>query len=159
MARYREIADDIRAKIKSGVYPEGGKLPSISELMDAYKVDGLQTIRNAQQLLVEEGYLASHQGVGVFVISKDPGRGLDIPAALTSARDTLERVLAALAMGAKHTVTFDLDSDDTRFVLMEALREFAARERWRAEHDDASGESQIQLAEQAEALIETIKNT
>lgn len=158
MARYREIADDIRAKIKSGFYAEGSKLPSISELMTTYQVDGLQTIRNAQQLLVEEGYLASQQGVGVFVISKDPERGLDIPAALTSARDTLERVLAALAMQAKHTVTFDLDSDDTRFVLQEALREFAARERWQAERDDANGESRIQLAEQAQAMIETIKS-
>jgi DNA-binding GntR family transcriptional regulator len=158
MARYREIADSIRAKIKSGEYPVGSKLPSIADLMSEHRVDGLQTIRNAQQLLAEEGYLASQQGVGVFVISDEPARELDIPAALTSARDTLESVIATLATKAKHTVTFDLDSADTRFVLEEALRGFAARERWQAERDHASGESQIQLAEQAEAMIEAIKN-
>jgi hypothetical protein len=41
---------------------------------------------------------------------------------------------------------------------LEALREFAARERWQAERDGRNSESQIQLAERAEALIETIKN-
>ena len=57
MARYREIADDLRAKIQAGIYPVGTKLPSISDLQEQYDVPALNTIRGAQQVLVDEGML------------------------------------------------------------------------------------------------------
>ena len=55
MARYREIADDIGNRIAGGEFPPGEQLPSISALMEHYRVPGLNTIRQAQQLLVDAG--------------------------------------------------------------------------------------------------------
>jgi hypothetical protein len=56
-------------------------------------------------------------------------------------------------------VMFDVMADDgTYFVLTEALREFAARQRWEAE-DDPTGnaESRVQWAECAEGLLDRIE--
>ena len=112
VARYREIADDLRARIQSGQFSVGTKLPGISALMEQYQVPGLNTIRAAQQLLVDEGMLETRQGVGAFVIAAESARSLDVTAELTRARDTLTTVLAALDAKAKHTITFDLMADD-----------------------------------------------
>jgi DNA-binding GntR family transcriptional regulator len=154
MARYREIADALRFKIKAGVYPVGSKLPTIQELMAEYDVPGLNTVRAAQQLLVDEKMIETRQGIGAFVISSSSAREFDIPAAIIQARDSLTAVLGALESQAKRKVVIDLEADeDASFVLDEALREFAARQRFQAE-DDPSGnaESRIRWAECAERL-------
>ncbi|HKT03490.1 MAG TPA: GntR family transcriptional regulator [Rugosimonospora sp.] len=158
MARYQEIADDIRAKIKDGTYPVGSQLPSISRLQAEYVVSGLNTIRAAQQVLAEEGMLESRQGIGVFVTATESAREIDIPAAVAAARDTLTAVLAAFDAQARRSVTFDLDKiEDADFVLVESLREFAARQRDEAEHDaDGNAESRLQWAECAESLAEMV---
>ena len=114
MARYREIADDLRSKIKSGDYPVGTKLPSISDLQDEYDVPGLNTIRAAQQILVDEGMLETRRGVGAFVVADSP-REFDVTAALTQARDTLTTVLTVLQAEARHTVTFDLADEKNKY--------------------------------------------
>lgn len=63
-------------------------------------------------------------------------------------------MLAALDAQAKHVVAFDLEADDdTHYVLTEALREFAARERWQAEENSADDGRRLRLAERAEAMI------
>jgi DNA-binding GntR family transcriptional regulator len=158
MARYREIADDLRAKIRSGYYPVGSKLPSISELQEEYQVSGLNTIRAAQQLLAGEQMVEAQQGVGVFVIAVESARQLDIPAALAGVSDALTAVLAALEAQAKHKVTFDLETDDdTSYVLIESLREFADRRRGRSEDGRVGGGRQLQLAKQAEAMIRLVE--
>jgi hypothetical protein len=57
-------------------------------------------------------------------------------------------------------VTFDLmAADDTYFVLTEALREFASRQRWEAE-DDPTGnaESRVRWANSAEGLLDRIEH-
>src|ERR1039457_6789891 len=110
MAKYREIADDIRAKIQSGVYPEGSKLPGISALQEEYGVPGLNTIRAAQQLVVDEGMLETRQGVGAFVISAESLRHVDVAAEVTRARDALTKAIGALRVP-RRTVTFDLHAD------------------------------------------------
>ena len=56
-------------------------------------------------------------------------------------------------------VTFDLMADDdSYFVLTEALREFASRQRWEAE-DDPTGnaESRVRWAGHAEGLLDRIE--
>jgi hypothetical protein len=57
-------------------------------------------------------------------------------------------------------VTFDLTADrDTDFALTEALREFAARQRWEAEDEaDGNAGSRIRWAEAAEAALARIEN-
>jgi hypothetical protein len=62
------------------------------------------------------------------------------------------------AARAARPVTFDLmAADDTYFVLSEALREFASRQRWEAE-DDPTGnaESRVRWAECTEGLYGTV---
>lgn len=161
MARYREIADDLRTKIKTGVYPVGGKLPSISDLQGEYAVSSLNTIRAAQQILVDEGMLDTRQGVGAFVTAAESPRELDVTAALTQACGTLTIVLAALDAKARHTVTFDLlADDDTEFVLTDALGEYASRQRAEAADDpDSNAESRIRWAECAEAALALIEKS
>jgi DNA-binding GntR family transcriptional regulator len=108
MARYREIADDLRHRIVSGEFPVGTQLPPISALQEHYDVPGLNTIRQAQQLLVEAGMIETRQGVGAFVASTE-GRGdaVDVLAELRAARKALNTAITALERtpGNKHPMS------------------------------------------------------
>jgi len=74
-----------------------GRLPSIADLQDHYKVPGLNTVRQAQQLLVADGLVETRQGVGAFMISHEPtGREVDVVAELRAARAAIDRALTAL---------------------------------------------------------------
>lgn len=57
MARYREVAEDLRRRIAAGEFGVGSALPSIAALQTHYAVPGLNTIRQAQALLVEDGLI------------------------------------------------------------------------------------------------------
>lgn len=97
MARYRDIASDLKHRITGGEFPVGGQLPSISDLMEHYRVPGLNTIRQAQQLLVDDGMIETRQGVGAFVLRTQPRpRPVDLLAELRAARASLNRAIAAL---------------------------------------------------------------
>lgn len=97
MARYREIAEDLRRRIGAGEFSPGQQLPSIAALQEHYDVPGLNTIRQAQQLLVDDGLVETRQGVGAFVLRTDPQpRTVDVLAELRAARSALTRAIAAL---------------------------------------------------------------
>ena len=97
MARYRDIAEDLRRRIADGEFSPGQQLPSIATLQQRYDVPGLNTIRQAQQLLVDDGLLETRQGVGAFVLRTDAEpRVVDVLAELRSARTALNRAIAAL---------------------------------------------------------------
>jgi DNA-binding GntR family transcriptional regulator len=97
MARYREIAEDIKSRIAGGEFPLGEQLPAITSLMDHYRVPGLNTIRQAQQLLVDDGMIETRQGVGAFVLRSEPQpRPVDVLAELRAARAALNIAIAAL---------------------------------------------------------------
>ncbi len=154
MARYREIADDLRQRIRAGEFPVGSRLPGISTLQETYDVPGLNTIRAAQQLLVDDGMLAIRQGVGAFVVATEPVKQVNAVEALIQARDTLNTVIAVMA-APRHTVTFDLDDEHSYFVLTQALRDFADQQRSQAEDED--DHQRRQRAEAAEAALERIE--
>jgi GntR family transcriptional regulator len=63
---YRGIADDIAARIASGEYPPGSKLPSHAQLVQIYS-SSLATIVRAVGLLHDRRLVQGVQGVGVFV--------------------------------------------------------------------------------------------
>jgi DNA-binding GntR family transcriptional regulator len=97
MARYRDIAQDLRTRITSGEFAPGDQLPSIQALMEHYEVPGLNTIRQAQQLLVDDGLVETRQGVGSFVLRVEPvPRPVDVLAELRAARSALNRAIVAL---------------------------------------------------------------
>ena len=87
VAPYRDIAEDLFRRIAGGEFSPGDQLPSIAALQEHYEVPGLNTIRQAQQLLVEDGLLETRQGVGAFVLRTDPRpRTVDVLAELREAR-------------------------------------------------------------------------
>ncbi|WP_435234751.1 GntR family transcriptional regulator [Psychromonas sp. PT13] len=63
---YRQIADIIREKIRTGEYKVAEALPTESELRTAFSVSRV-TIRQALKLLIENEELESIQGSGTYV--------------------------------------------------------------------------------------------
>jgi DNA-binding FadR family transcriptional regulator len=158
MARYLEIADSLRSRIQSGEFPEGTKLPGINALMKEYQVPGLNTIRAAQQLLVDEGMLETRQGVGAFVTADQPVKALDVVGELTRARNTLTTIITALQP--PHAgVTFDAGNKDIYFVLTEALADFARRERHAAQAGSGDAQLRARRAQVAETALQDIETS
>lgn len=69
--KYRQIADDLRARIEAGEYPPGARLPSKAELMSSYDV-ALNTVDNAIGVLRSLGLAQTRQGVGTYVCDPLP---------------------------------------------------------------------------------------
>jgi DNA-binding GntR family transcriptional regulator len=66
-AKYKAIAADLRAKIESGEYPVGSRLPTHDALIKTYDV-ALNTVREALGELRDAGRVITQQGVGTVVI-------------------------------------------------------------------------------------------
>ncbi|HEV7415885.1 MAG TPA: GntR family transcriptional regulator [Tianweitania sediminis] len=69
MTVYGRLANEFTAKILSGEWPVGTKLPTVAELSRMYQVAPV-TIRGALALLNEQGMLHSRQGRGTFVLQQ-----------------------------------------------------------------------------------------
>ncbi|MET8680947.1 winged helix-turn-helix domain-containing protein [Streptomyces sp. NPDC004647] len=65
-AMYRQVADDLRSKIREGVYPVGSPLPTGAKLMELYGVS-ITVIRAALKELRGDGITLGQQGKAVFV--------------------------------------------------------------------------------------------
>jgi GntR family transcriptional regulator len=63
---YRQIADDLRARIECGAIAPGAKLPTESELRVGYGA-ARNTVREAVKLLASRGLVESRPGLGTFV--------------------------------------------------------------------------------------------
>lgn len=66
---YAQVADTLRADIRSGRYAPGSQLPSYEALMRKHGVS-ITVIRSAVRELKTEGLIYTHQGKGAFV--RDP---------------------------------------------------------------------------------------
>ena len=62
---YYQVAESIKAKIESGEWPRGSRLPSEPELTVLFAVSR-STIRQAISILVKEGLLVRKQGSGTY---------------------------------------------------------------------------------------------
>jgi hypothetical protein len=71
MARYREIAEDMRARIAAGQWSIGQRLPTLDQLQQLYRA-GVNTVRDAQRLLVVEGLLRRDREAGGIVVVAVP---------------------------------------------------------------------------------------
>jgi len=74
----QEVMDDLTAKIRTGVYEPGQKLPTEPELMEEQGVSRT-VVREAMSRLQEAGLVETRHGVGTFVLA--------IPAAATPLLD------------------------------------------------------------------------
>ncbi len=77
MPTYQRIIEDIEAKIASGEWPPGFRLPPPKELAAQYAARwrievSPQTVRRSTDTLQIRGVLAGRQGVAVFVPKPEP---------------------------------------------------------------------------------------
>ncbi|MER2227885.1 MAG: GntR family transcriptional regulator [Carnobacterium sp.] len=66
MAKYKNVADELRKQIKQGNYPKGGQLPNQNELAEKFDTSRV-TVKKALDLLSIEGLVFSVQGSGTYV--------------------------------------------------------------------------------------------
>ncbi|MGW4426400.1 GntR family transcriptional regulator [Streptosporangium sp. NPDC004631] len=100
-SQYREIAHVIRARIEDGIYPRGQKLPREENLAEELGVNRA-TVNRALRILVAEGLVRVHRGVGTIVRELPP---LSRHAATRHSRERRER---AGSRGALATELADL---------------------------------------------------
>jgi DNA-binding LacI/PurR family transcriptional regulator len=72
--RFRAVAARLRQAISDGRWPVGARLPTEPELARAHGV-GLNTVRRAVDLLIEEGLVRRRQGSGTYVLAAPAGTG------------------------------------------------------------------------------------
>ena len=63
---YRQLRDDVVARILDGVLLEGDPLPSVRKVAAEYRVNPL-TVMKAYQQLVSEGLVEARRGLGMFI--------------------------------------------------------------------------------------------
>jgi GntR family transcriptional regulator len=63
---YRQLRDDVVARILDGVLLEGDPLPSVRNVAAEYRVNPL-TVMKAYQQLASEGLVEARRGLGMFI--------------------------------------------------------------------------------------------
>lgn len=78
VAKFVQIADDLRARVRDGQYAEGAVLPRQSELATEFDVN-VNTVSAALKLLEREGLVQSRRSQGTVVLPQIPLRkvGMD----------------------------------------------------------------------------------
>ncbi|MEB3367430.1 GntR family transcriptional regulator [Saccharopolyspora mangrovi] len=85
MAKYRQVADQLKADIASGEYGPGAQLPTEPELGERFGVSRT-TVREAIGTLSDEGLVTIEHGRGVFVTPPKVVKRLDSRDRLSRAR-------------------------------------------------------------------------
>jgi GntR family transcriptional regulator len=109
---YLQVAEALRAEIRSGRVPPGSQLPSYEALMRKYGVS-VTVVRSAVRELKTEGLVYTHQGKGAFVRDPLPEPGVppgDQPS------EALRAVMAEI-----RSLHDDLDRFDERLSRVERL--------------------------------------
>ena len=70
---YFRVAETIRSRIRSGIYPPDYMIPPVHQLAAEFGVS-IITIQKAMDLLVREGFIVRRRGIGTRVIKKDEYR-------------------------------------------------------------------------------------
>ncbi len=81
---YRQLADLLLQRIRSGEYPAGSRIPSEHELAKVFGI-GRPTVRQATDLLVRKGLLERRRGSGTYVMQRPREVNLFSLAGTTSA--------------------------------------------------------------------------
>src|SRR5687768_12528915 len=68
---YKQVAADLRDRVRDGRLPIDSQLPSLAELMRQYDVS-ITVVRMALRELRAEGLVTTHQGKGTFVRAMPP---------------------------------------------------------------------------------------
>ena len=73
--QYRKLYEQLRKLIENGTYKSGDLLPSENELCAAHHLTR-PTVRNALDMLVNDGFIIRHQGKGSIVQGQPKGIGI-----------------------------------------------------------------------------------
>lgn len=96
--KYQVIADDLRAKIKSGTYAPEAQIPTKAVLGELYSV-APGTIDRALEVLRDEGLTETLHGIGTFVVASPPEDDAeDLPARVARLEAQMQDVYANLGM-------------------------------------------------------------
>lgn len=71
MPLYRQLADELSAQIRAGVYAPGSRIPSEHDLAAQYTL-GRPTVRQATEVLVRQRVVERRRGSGTFVADSVP---------------------------------------------------------------------------------------
>ena len=82
--QYRKLYEKLRKLIEDGTYQTGDLLPSENELCAAHHLTR-PTVRNALDMLVNDGFIIRHQGKGSIVQGQPKGIGILSMSGTTSA--------------------------------------------------------------------------
>ena len=63
---FLQIAEGLEDDILSGIFPEGGQIPSITEFSVLYKINPATALKGIN-LLVDQGIVYKRRGIGMFV--------------------------------------------------------------------------------------------
>ena len=94
---YLQVADLLRAQIRTGVLKPGDQLPAGRELSEQYSIASM-TVRQALRVLVDEGVVVSRQGKGVFVRSdvSNPAQSLIVDNQVLAELRTIRQEISVL---------------------------------------------------------------
>jgi DNA-binding GntR family transcriptional regulator len=95
VAKYRDVADDLRRRIADGEFPVGSQIPGITALQKQYEAS-LGTVRAAQEILRDEGLLRTAQGEGSFVLAFPEAAPVDVLGKLRAAQAAITAAIEAL---------------------------------------------------------------
>lgn len=90
--QFQRVAQAIRERIASGVYPVASRLPSIGALADEFDTSHM-TVKQALSSLREEGLVATRRGVRTEVVAKPSG---EEPRSVAERLGAVEDALAML---------------------------------------------------------------
>jgi GntR family transcriptional regulator len=145
VAKYKQIADDLREQIITGALPPRGQLPTEPELAAAYGASR-STVRLAIGLLIQQGLIETRQGIGTYVtepatpitvlLSKEEDWRIDEPAdaALPPAGERADRQTTgkfqAETAGANAEVATALEVAEGTPIVLRRTQRYLGTEPW-----------------------------
>ncbi|MGE0873926.1 MAG: GntR family transcriptional regulator [Burkholderiales bacterium] len=109
---YTQLADVMRERIVKEIWPVGERIPTLPALSQEFDVASI-TVRQAIQLLKNEGLLSPEQGRGTFVRAKPPVHPrMQIQTSLKRLADLYRTLAPRLVPLAEGTAVPRLDPDD-----------------------------------------------
>jgi GntR family transcriptional regulator len=110
---YRQIVDQVRLAVATGVLPPGHPMPSVRNLAEELLIN-FNTVAKAYGELVRDGVLESQQGLGFFVAERRQ---------VYSEAERLRRLRQALDAFIREAVFLDFSDDEIRKAVDEQLAE------------------------------------
>ncbi|MFE5093289.1 GntR family transcriptional regulator [Streptomyces sp. NPDC056638] len=67
--KWRQVADILRARITTGTYPPGSRVPSVVQLTEEFGIAAV-TAQKVMRALREEGAIRTERGMGSYVTDR-----------------------------------------------------------------------------------------